>query len=96
MYGPEAALIAEIVHAAAALQRRLARLPARLDHRRRPVAVHRDVRCSRRFKSSFPIAIYIAVCAVIGIIATALLTDYTNKDISEEYDAARPDRAATD
>ena len=31
-----------IVFAAAALQRRLARLPARLDHRRRPIAVHRD------------------------------------------------------
>ena len=42
MYGPEAALIAEMLLAAAALQRHLARLPARLDHRRRPVAVHRD------------------------------------------------------
>ncbi len=42
MYGPEAALIAEILLSAAALQRHLARLPARLDHRRRPVAVYRD------------------------------------------------------
>jgi hypothetical protein len=33
-----------------------------------------------------PIAFYILGCAVIGITATALLTDYTNKDISEEYD----------
>ena len=37
------------------------------------------------FNSSLPIAVYIALCAVIGIIATALLTDYTNKDISAEY-----------
>jgi hypothetical protein len=38
------------------------------------------------FASSLPIAFYILGCAVIGIVATALLTDYTNKDISEEYD----------
>ena len=36
--------------------------------------------------SSLPIALYILGCAVIGIIATALLTDYTNKDISAEYE----------
>ena len=42
MYGPEAALIAEILFPAAALQRLVARLPAGLDHRRRPIAVHRD------------------------------------------------------
>ena len=37
------------------------------------------------YHSSLPIAIYIAICAVIGIVATALLTDYTSKDISTEY-----------
>jgi MFS family permease len=37
------------------------------------------------YHSSLPIAIYIALCAVIGIVATALLTDYTGKDISAEY-----------
>ena len=46
------------------------------------------------FASSFPIALYILGCAVIGIAATALLTDYTNKDISEEYDRIQPARAA--
>jgi len=46
------------------------------------------------FHSSFPIALYILGCAVIGIIATAMLTDYTNKDISEEYDQIPPVRAA--
>jgi MFS family permease len=35
--------------------------------------------------SSFPIALYIMGCGIIGIIATSLLTDYTNKDISAEY-----------
>ena len=37
------------------------------------------------FNSSFPIALYIMACGIIGIGATALLTDYTNKDISAEY-----------
>ena len=39
----------------------------------------------KTYHSSLPIAIYIAVCAVIGIVATALLTDYTGKEISAEY-----------
>jgi hypothetical protein len=38
------------------------------------------------FQSSLPIALYIVGCAIIGIIATVLLTDYTNKDISAEYE----------
>ena len=38
------------------------------------------------YHSSLPIALYILGCAVVGIIATALLTDYTNKDISAEYE----------
>jgi hypothetical protein len=33
------------------------------------------------------IALYILACAVISLISTALLPDFTNKDISEEYDA---------
>jgi MFS family permease len=37
------------------------------------------------YHSSLPISIYILLTAIIGIIATALLTDYTNKDISQEY-----------
>src|ERR1700692_1990583 len=37
------------------------------------------------YHSSIPIAIYILLLAIIGIIATAMLTDYTGKDISEEY-----------
>jgi MFS family permease len=37
------------------------------------------------YHSSLPISLYIVLTAIIGIIATALLTDYTNKDISQEY-----------
>ena len=37
------------------------------------------------FASGLPIAVYIAVCAVIGLVSTSLLADYTNKDISAEY-----------
>jgi MFS family permease len=39
------------------------------------------------YQSSYAIAIYIAICAVITLIATALMTDYTGKDISGEYQA---------
>ena len=37
------------------------------------------------FHSSVPSALYILLLAIIGIIATSMLTDYTNKDISAEY-----------
>ena len=37
------------------------------------------------YHSAWPIAVYIAICAIIGIVATAMLTDYTNKAIATEY-----------
>jgi metabolite-proton symporter len=37
------------------------------------------------YQSPYAIAIYIAICAVITLVATALMTDYTGKDISGEY-----------
>jgi MFS family permease len=37
------------------------------------------------FNSAFAIATYIAICAVITLIATAMMTDYTGRDISGEY-----------
>src|SRR3954447_3645700 len=37
------------------------------------------------YHSSLPIAIYILLLAIIGIIATVFLTDYTGKNISAEY-----------
>ena len=36
------------------------------------------------YHSGYAIAFYILGCGVISIVATALLKDYTNKDISEE------------
>jgi MFS family permease len=35
--------------------------------------------------SGYTIAVYIAFCAVVTLIATAFMPDYTNKDISEEH-----------
>jgi len=37
------------------------------------------------YHSSYAIAGYIAICALISLIATALMTDYTGKDIAGEY-----------
>jgi metabolite-proton symporter len=37
------------------------------------------------FHSTLAIAAYIAICAVITLVATAFMTDYTGKDISGEY-----------
>jgi MFS family permease len=39
------------------------------------------------YKTGFAIAIYIAGCAVVSLVAAALMPDYTGKDISKEYDA---------
>ena len=39
------------------------------------------------YHTSFAIAAYIAACAVLSLIATALMTDYTGKDIGGEYHA---------
>jgi MFS family permease len=38
------------------------------------------------FGTSFPIALYFLACGVIGLVSVSLLTDYTNKDVSEEYE----------
>jgi hypothetical protein len=39
------------------------------------------------FKSATAIAVHIAICAVISVVATVMMTDYTGKDISGEYQA---------
>ena len=44
--------------------------------------------------SGFAIAWYIAFCAVVTIIATVLMPDYTNRDISQEHSFAPERRAA--
>jgi MFS family permease len=84
LYGPEAALIAEsftprLRYSGTSLGYQLASIIAGGPS---PII---STWLFARYHSSLPIAVYIAICAVIGIIATALLTDYTNKEISEEY-----------
>jgi MFS family permease len=93
MYGPEAALIAEsfsprLRYSGASLGYQLASIIAGGPSPFIATAL------LAAFASSFPIALYILGCAIVGIVATALLTDYTNKDISEEYDKIGPARAA--
>ena len=84
MYGPEAALIAEsfsprLRYSGTSLGYQLASIIAGGPSPFIATALF------AAFHSSLPIALYIVGCAVIGIVSTALLTDYTNKDISEEY-----------
>jgi MFS family permease len=45
------------------------------------------------YGSGYVIAAYIAATAVVSIVATAFLPDYTNRDISQEHDAVQPEQA---
>jgi metabolite-proton symporter len=85
-YGPQAALIAEsftprLRYSGASLGYQLASViaggPAPLIATALFAAYH----------SGYAISIYIAACAVVSIVAAALMPDYTGKDISKEYDA---------
>ena len=87
MYGPQAALIAEsftprLRYSGASLGYQLASViaggPAPLIATALFAAYH----------SGYAIAIYIAACAVVSVVATAFMPDYTGKDISAEYDTA--------
>ncbi|WFU41354.1 MFS transporter [Bradyrhizobium sp. CB82] len=86
MYGPQAALIAEsftgrLRYSGASLGYQLASViaggPAPL------IAAW----LFGTFQSATAIAAYVALCAVISLIATAAMTDYTGKNISGEYRA---------
>jgi MFS family permease len=87
-YGPQAALIAEaftprLRYSGASLGYQLASViaggPAPLIATALFAAYH----------SGYAISIYIAVCAVISIIAAWFMPDYTGRDISMEYDEGR-------
>ena len=85
MYGPQAALIAEcftprLRYSGASLGYQLASVIAG-----GPAPMIATALLAA-FASGYAIAFYILACAIISIIATALLPDYTNRDISEEYD----------
>jgi MFS family permease len=85
MYGPQAALIAEsftgrLRYSGASLGYQLASIiaggPAPL------IAAW----LFARYGSGYAIAAYILLCSVLSLISTAMLEDYTNRDISQEYD----------
>jgi MFS family permease len=85
-YGPQAALIAEsftprLRYSGASLGYQLASViaggPAPLIATALFATYH----------TGYAISIYIAVCAVISLVAASLMPDYTGKDISKEYDA---------
>jgi metabolite-proton symporter len=84
-YGPQAALIAEsftprLRYSGASLGYQLASIiaggPA-------PIIA---AALFAHYQSGYAIAIYIAGCAVVSLVAAALMPDYTGKDISAEYD----------
>jgi metabolite-proton symporter len=84
-YGPQAALIAEaftprLRYSGASLGYQLASVIAGGPG---PIIA---TALFAAYHSGYAIACYIAACAVVSIIATAMMPDYTGKDISAEYD----------
>ena len=84
-YGPEAALIAEaftprLRYSGSSLGYQLASViaggPAPLIATALFATYH----------SSYAISVYIAACALVGLVSAAFMPDYTGKDISMEYD----------
>jgi MFS family permease len=85
-YGPQAALIAEsftprLRYSGASISYQLASITAGGPAPLIATALF------AAFKSGVPIAIYILITAIISIVATAFLKDYTGRDVSAEYDA---------
>jgi MFS family permease len=85
-YGPQAALIAEsftprLRYSGASLGYQLASIIAGGPAPLIATALFAT------YQTGYAIAIYIAACAVISLVAAALMPDYTGKDISAEYDA---------
>ena len=89
MYGPEAALIAEaftprLRYSGASIGYQLASIIAG------GPAPFISTWLFATYNSTVPIGIYVVICAIISIVATLMLPDYTNKEISTEaeYEAA--------
>jgi MFS family permease len=88
MYGPQAALIAE------AFTGRLRYSGASLGYQFASIIAGGPApliatALFAQYHSGYAIAYYILACSVVSLLAVAFLKDYTNKDISEEYDDAR-------
>ncbi|HKC42340.1 MAG TPA: MFS transporter [Burkholderiales bacterium] len=84
MYGPQAALIAEsftgrLRYSGASMGYQLASVIAGGPAPLIAAALF------AHFHSGYAIAVYILGCSLVSLAATALLRDYTNKDISHEY-----------
>jgi MFS family permease len=85
MYGPQAAFIAEaftgrLRYSGASIGYQLASVIAGGPAPLIAAALF------AHYHSGYAIAGYILVCSIISAVAAAMLSDYTNKDISEEYD----------
>jgi MFS family permease len=88
MYGPEAALIAE------AFTPRLRYSGASIGYQFASIiaggpAPFISTWLFASYHSTIPISIYVVICAVISIVSSCLLPDYTNKDISLESQYAK-------
>jgi len=81
MYGPQAALIAEAFTPRLRYSGCIDGVSACLDHRRRSGAADRHALFAA-YHTGYAISIYIAGCAVISLVAAALMPDYTGQDIS--------------
>jgi MFS family permease len=84
MYGPQAALIAEcftprLRYSGASIGYQLASITAG-----GPAPLIATALLAA-YGTGYAIAVYIAVCALISVIATAMLPDYTGQDISAEH-----------
>jgi len=88
MYGPQGALIAEcftprLRYSGASLGYQLASIVAG-----GPAPLIATALLAA-YGSGYPIAGYIFLCAVVSIVATSFLPDYTNRDIHEEHSEAK-------
>jgi MFS family permease len=86
MYGPQAALIAE------AFTPRLRYSGASLGYQFASVIAGGPApliatALFATYHTGYAIAVYLALCAVISLVSTALMPDYTSKDVSAEYDS---------
>ena len=86
MYGPQAALIAEsftprLRYSGSSMGYQLASIIAGGPAPLIAAALF------AHYKSGYAIAFYILACALVSVAATLMLRDYTNKDVSQEYDA---------
>ena len=84
MYGPQAALIAEaftprLRYSGASMGYQLASIIAGGPAPLIAAALF------AHYKTGYAVAFYILACAICSVVATLLLPDYTNKDVSEEY-----------